>query len=64
MNINWNQGYPHTRSAIIREARRDIPPLYRGAVWAALLEVEGDIDAHFIETDKETPTHTDRQVKI
>lgn len=57
-------GYPYTRSAIIREARRDIPPLYRGAVWAALLEVEGDIDSHFIETDKETPTHTDRQIEV
>ncbi|KAE8749565.1 hypothetical protein FOCC_FOCC003831 [Frankliniella occidentalis] len=58
------EGYPHTKSAIVREARKDIPPLYRGRVWAALLEVEGDIEAHYRETDKETPTHTDRQIEV
>ena len=36
--------------------------MYRGAIWAALLEIEGDIEARYRETDKETPNHTDRQV--
>jgi hypothetical protein len=36
--------------------------LYRGNIWAALLEVDGDIDGSYAAVDKETPTHTDRQV--
>jgi hypothetical protein len=36
--------------------------LYRGNIWAALLEVDGDIEANYVAVDKETPTHTDRQV--
>ena len=33
-------GYPYKRPHIWKEARVDIPPLYRNLVWAALLEVE------------------------
>jgi TBC domain-containing protein kinase-like protein len=38
--------------------------LYRGHIWAALLEVDGDVDGNYVAVDKETPTHTDRQVVI
>ncbi|KAK3907313.1 TBC domain-containing protein kinase-like protein [Frankliniella fusca] len=58
------EGYPHTKASIVREARQDIPPLYRGRVWAALLEVEGDFESFYVETDKETPNHTDRQIEV
>ncbi len=56
------KAYPYKRAHIWKEARVDIPPLVRHLVWAALLEVEGDIHAKYNATDKETPTLTDRQV--
>ena len=51
-----------TQARLLREARQDVPPLLRGAVWAALLGVRGDIEGHYAALDKETPTPTDRQV--
>ncbi|XP_013793226.1 TBC domain-containing protein kinase-like protein, partial [Limulus polyphemus] len=56
--------YPYKRPQIVREARADIPPLYRGHVWAALLEIEGDIHSQYDQIDKETPTLTDRQIEV
>lgn len=58
------QIYPITRQAIIREAHKDIPPLVRGIVWSALLNVNGNINGHYDAIDKETPTHTDRQIEV
>ncbi|XP_067138557.1 TBC domain-containing protein kinase-like protein [Centruroides vittatus] len=58
------EAYPYKRSQIIREARTDIPPLYRAHVWAALLEIEGDIQGDYDAIDKETPTATDRQIEV
>lgn len=58
------QGYPYTAPYIRAEAEIDIPPLVRGEVWAALLGVSGDIEDQYERIDKETPTPTDRQVRI
>ena len=58
------KAYPYKRAHIWKEARVDIPPLVRNLVWAALLEVEGDIHARYDATDKETPILTDRQVTL
>ncbi|KAF7997420.1 hypothetical protein HCN44_005991 [Aphidius gifuensis] len=58
------QIYPLTRNAIIREAHKDIPPLVRGDVWSALLNINGDIYNRYDVIDKETPTHTDRQIEV
>ncbi|XP_033217840.1 TBC domain-containing protein kinase-like protein [Belonocnema kinseyi] len=58
------QIYPITRNAIIREAHKDIPPPVRGAIWAALLGVTGDLQKRYEMIDKETPTHTDRQIEV
>jgi len=58
------KGYPYKKTAILKEARKDIPPLYRGNIWAALLEVDGDVDGKYVAVDKETPTHTDRQIEV
>lgn len=58
------EAYPYKRPQIIREAKVDIPPLYRANVWASLLEVEGDIQGHYDRIDKETPTPTDRQIEV
>lgn len=41
----------------------DIPPFFRGNIWAALLGVVGDVQRNYEIIDKETPTSTDRQVK-
>ncbi|XP_014223795.1 TBC domain-containing protein kinase-like protein [Trichogramma pretiosum] len=58
------QIYPITKDAIKREAHKDIPPPVRGAIWAALLGVSGDIQTKYDMIDKETPTHTDRQIEV
>lgn len=62
--VYYVQGYPYKKAAILKEAHKDIPPLYRGHIWAALLEVDGDVDGNYMAVDKETPTHTDRQVIV
>lgn len=40
----------------------DVPPFFRGNIWAALLGVVGDMQRNYEVIDKETPTPTDRQV--
>ncbi|XP_071452434.1 TBC domain-containing protein kinase-like protein [Hetaerina americana] len=57
-------GYPYKKAAIVKEARRDIPPMLRNEVWAAALEVDGNVEGNFIAIDKETPTPTDRQIEV
>lgn len=47
----------------MKEAHKDIPPLFRGELWAVLLGVVGDIDSEYTAIDKETVTATDRQVR-
>ncbi len=58
------KAYPYKRPHIWKEARVDIPPLVRPYVWAALLEIEGDVYGKYDAIDKETPTATDRQVSL
>jgi TBC domain-containing protein kinase-like protein len=58
------QAYPYTKSRIVKEARTDIPPLVRAKVWAAILDVHGDVVGNYDASDKETPTATDRQVIV
>ncbi|EDO26494.1 predicted protein, partial [Nematostella vectensis] len=54
-------GYPYTRDRLLREARADIPPMLRGQIWAALLGVQGDIQATYNAIDKESTSNADRQ---
>jgi len=56
--------YPSTRDRILKEARIDIPPYVRAKVWAVLLNVEGDIQKAYLETDKISMTTTDRQIEV
>ncbi|XP_034671852.1 TBC domain-containing protein kinase-like protein [Drosophila subobscura] len=56
------QAYPYTAELLQREAAIDIPPLLRGAVWAALLEVVPN--SGYGKIDKFTPTSTDRQIEV
>ncbi|XP_068141174.1 TBC domain-containing protein kinase-like protein [Drosophila tropicalis] len=56
------QGYPHTAELLQREASVDIPPLLRGPVWAALLDVLPNCS--YGKIDKFTATSTDRQIEV
>uniref|UniRef100_A0AAR2KLI2 TBC domain-containing protein kinase-like protein n=1 Tax=Pygocentrus nattereri TaxID=42514 RepID=A0AAR2KLI2_PYGNA len=58
------KAYPYKKNQIWKEARVDIPPLLRGLAWAALLGVEGDIQAKYDGIDKDTPIPTDRQIEV
>ncbi|XP_039500212.1 TBC domain-containing protein kinase-like protein [Drosophila santomea] len=56
------QGYPHTAEQLQREAAVDVPPLLRGPIWAALLEVLPN--GSYAKIDKFTSTSTDRQIEV
>ena len=58
------QGYPFTRDRIVKEARTDIPPYIRAKVWAALLNITGDIFESYDMIDKVSMTATDRQIEV
>ena len=58
------QAYPFLRERLWKEARVDIPPFYRGKVWAGLLDVTGNIDEQYLQLDKESPIITDRQIAV
>ena len=55
--------YPASKDDIIEEAKIDIPPLLRAEIWAAILGIQGDIQAEYDSIDKETENPTDRQVR-
>ncbi|XP_049820096.1 TBC domain-containing protein kinase-like protein [Aethina tumida] len=57
-------GYPYCKDRILKEAEIDIPPLLRGEIWFALLNVKGDYEREYMRIDKETPTSTDRQIEV
>ncbi|XP_017024219.1 TBC domain-containing protein kinase-like protein [Drosophila kikkawai] len=56
------QGYPHTAEQLRREASVDVPPLLRGPIWAALLDVVPN--GSYCKIDKFTATSTDRQIEV
>ncbi|XP_011410154.1 PREDICTED: TBC domain-containing protein kinase-like protein [Amphimedon queenslandica] len=58
------EAYPYTKELIITEAIVDVCPLNRGPIWAALLDVHGDIVSRYDEIDKESATPTDRQIAV
>jgi len=57
-------GHPYTRPQIWKEVKTDVTPLYRGKIWAALLDVEGDVRGGYERIDKDTRTSTDRQIEV
>uniref|UniRef100_A0A3P9IIP4 TBC domain-containing protein kinase-like protein n=1 Tax=Oryzias latipes TaxID=8090 RepID=A0A3P9IIP4_ORYLA len=58
------KAYPYKKNLVWKEARLDVPPLVRGLAWAALLGIEGDIQAKYDSIDKDTPIPTDRQIEV
>ncbi|XP_050296963.1 TBC domain-containing protein kinase-like protein isoform X2 [Anthonomus grandis grandis] len=57
-------GYPFTKEFIINEAEEDIPPLLRGEIWAALLNIRASYKTDYLRVDKFTHTTTDRQIEV
>lgn len=56
------QGYPHTHDVLLSFAAKDVPPLFRGQVWACVLGVVNN--EMYKQLDKCSPTHTDRQIEV
>lgn len=48
------EAYPFQRQRIVREAKLDIPPLYRAHIWAALLDVQ--VTRHHNSSEHELST--------
>ncbi|KAF7277775.1 hypothetical protein GWI33_009196 [Rhynchophorus ferrugineus] len=57
-------GYPFTKDLIRQEAEKDIPPLLRGDVWSALLNVPQGYERDYMRLDKYSHTTTDRQIEV
>jgi TBC domain-containing protein kinase-like protein len=57
-------GYPFKKNELYKECRVDIPPLYRSLAWAALLDVDSDIQQVYWKVNKEVVTSTDRQIDV
>eukprot|EP00736_Rhodelphis_marinus_P009070 Rmarinus@m.21492 len=55
---------PDSLPEIRSEAKIDIPPLLRAEVWAALLEVEENVDEIYASIDKEKEGPADRQIEV
>jgi serine/threonine protein kinase/rhodanese-related sulfurtransferase len=58
--------YPETRSQILAEAQKDIPPVLRGEIWALILGVT-DTDEHkklYEMIDKDSETASDSQIAL
>ena len=58
------RGYPYTRPLMHVEASKDIPPILRGKIWAAILEVPVGIHDIYNGIDKETTGSTDHQLAV
>jgi len=58
--------YPETRNQIVREARKDIPPMLRAEIWAAILNVpSADVCTKtYADIDKESEGPADRQIEL
>ncbi|CEF70860.1 Rab-GTPase-TBC domain and Protein kinase domain and Rhodanese-like domain and Serine/threonine-/dual specificity protein kinase, catalytic domain and Protein kinase-like domain-containing protein [Strongyloides ratti] len=56
--------YPFTLEILKTECKKDIPPVYRGQLWAALLDVHDDIKIDFDQLDTFTEQPSDRQLMV
>lgn len=56
--------YPYKLDKLLIEAKKDIPPYFRGEIWACLLKVSGDTENTYLSIDKETAGVTDRQIEV
>lgn len=56
--------YPFKLDKLLMEAKKDIPPHFRGDIWACILNVSGDTESTYMSIDKETAGVTDRQIEV
>lgn len=58
--------YPETRMQIVREARKDVPPMLRAEIWAAILNVPSmTVCAKvYADIDKESEGPADKQIDL
>jgi hypothetical protein len=49
---------------ILAESLRDVVPLYRSEIWAALLSINYDVADKYARIDKETWNPVDRQIEV
>lgn len=57
--------YPYNADILRAEAKKDIPPLYRSAVWAALLNVfKDEIQDEFCRLNTFSEHVSDRQLQV
>jgi TBC domain-containing protein kinase-like protein len=56
--------YPSNEKTILKEARIDIPCLYRGVIWAALLGIKGDPSFEYEFFQNDNIEITDRQLDL
>jgi len=56
--------FPYKLDRLFIEAKKDIPPYFRGKIWACLLNVCGDTESNYLTIDKETAGVTDRQIEV
>jgi TBC domain-containing protein kinase-like protein len=56
--------FPNSYNEIKVAAVLDVPPLLRGKIWAAVLNVRGDSKLIYDSFDKDTEYETDRQLDL
>lgn len=58
--------YPETRNQIVREARKDIPPMLRAEIWGAILNVPSAAVCAktYAEIDKDSEGPSDHQIEL
>lgn len=57
-------GYPFKRDAIIQESIKDICPLQRAKIWAAILDVEANYQTDYNTIDLTEESPIDRQIEV
>lgn len=56
--------YPSSKDELIKQAQFDIPPLFRGPVWACLLGLKGPYYEKYHRCDRTSPHPVDRQLEV
>ncbi|KAI8147678.1 rab-GTPase-TBC domain-containing protein [Fennellomyces sp. T-0311] len=56
--------YPASHNEILHHAKVDIPPLLRGKIWAAILDVHGDVETAYNRIDKYNDMTSERQIDV
>jgi len=58
------QAFPHRKKKIWTEALTDVVPVYRPAIWAALLNIPSNSKSLYAAIDKESWSPVDRQIEV